>query len=589
MPVPCPHCLRPIPEGASSCARCAGPPDAPVPFPDASGGPPPPLPDRYRIRRFLGRGGMGRVYLCEDADLEVEVAVKVLPADLASDEAAMGALAREARLAARLRGHPGILQLYGFERHAGNALLVMEYAPGGSLLTRLREAGPLEEEECRRLGASIADSLAFAHERRVLHRDIKPANVLLAGDGTPRVADFGLARVLATTSSASTIAGCAGTPSYMPPEVIDRRPPDERSDLYSLGCVLYEMAAGEPPFLGTFAEVALQKSRPGGRVPDPREARPGISADYAAAARRLMEREPADRFADARTVARVLRGEAVERTRSPSAGRSLLLQDLPVEPAVRGLPLPPAPAGPPPDLPAGFLRQGGRTWCLGDGSEMVLVPAGPFLMGSDRDAPDEGPARQVHLSPFLVDRHEVTIWQFRRYCEAVKRPLPDQPPGANDRHPVVNVTWEEAREYAAWAGKCLPTEAQWEKAARGTDGRAFPWGNAPPGDDEARYQDPGEDGPASAGSFPAGMSPCGCLDMVGNAWEWVADWYAADYYRTGPSRDPIGPVEGTSRVLRGGAWNDPRERLRVTKRRRSQPGSRFGFVGFRCVKDLPAG
>ena len=578
-----------MPDGAASCSRCAGSPAAPVPFPDASGGPPPPLPERYRVLRFLGRGGMGRVYLCEDSELDVEVAIKVLPAEVAADEGAMAALSREARLSARLRGCPGILQLYGFERHEGNALLVMEYAPGGSLLSLLRRDAGLPEPECRRLGAAVADALAFAHDRKVLHRDVKPANVLMAADGFPRIADFGIARVQAESSSASTMAGCAGTPSYMPPEVIDRRPPDPRSDLYSLGCVLFEMAVGEPPFLGTFAEIALQKSRPGGRVPDPPAARPRISPEYAAPARCLMARDPAERYGDARTVARVLRGEAGAGAQAPAGRPSLIQPDLPMEPAVRGLPLPPAVEGPEPTLPPGFLRARGRTWCVKDGAEMALVPGGPFLRGSDGGGGDEGPAREIHLSPFLVDRHEVTVWQYRRFCEAAKRAMPDQPPGANDRHPVVNVTWAEAVAYAEWAGKYLPTEAQWEKAARGTDGREFPWGNEPPTGALPRHQDPGEGGPATVGSFPAGMSPFGCLDMAGNAWEWVGDWYAADYYRTSPGRDPIGALEGTSRVLRGGGWNDPGGRRRVTNRWRSQPDSRYGFVGFRCVKDLPAG
>jgi sulfatase modifying factor 1 len=206
-------------------------------------------------------------------------------------------------------------------------------------------------------------------------------------------------------------------------------------------------------------------------------------------------------------------------------------------------------------------------------------------MGSDHGAPDEAPAREVFLSDFLIDRHEVTVYQFSRFCRETGRAMPEQPEAANDRHPIVNVTWHEAKAYAEWAGKCLPTEAQWEKAARGSDARAYPWGNEPPEEDRARLRDPADEGTSAVGSYPAGRSPYGVLDMLGNAWEWCADWYAADAASRPGERDPIGPVEGTSRVLRGGVWEDRDAALRVTRRRRSRPESRYDFVGFRCVKE----
>ncbi len=582
----CPKCAKPYVRGMSFCGYCgttlptAASPDEPAE------GPPPDLPDRFRVKRLLGRGGMGRVFLCEDRDLDVEVAVKVLPEELVREQKALDLIGREARLSARLRGCPGILQLYEFERHGGTCFIVMEFAPGGSLHGVLEAKGSLPEEDCRRLGAEVADALGFAHERRILHRDVKPGNVLLGADARVRVADFGLARVIAATTSATT-GGLAGTPAYLPPEVIQRKKTDHRGDLYSLGCMLYEMAAGETPFTGTFAEVALAKSRKDLRVPDPREVREGISDEYAAILRRLMAFDPVERYSDGRTVAALLRGE--ERPSDAPSRRDSLLSPLPLDPAVRGLPPPthPPPGGVP--LPAGFLEHGGRIWCVKDGAEMAFVPAGPFTMGSDRGSPDESPAREVLLGPFLMDRHEVTVWQFARFCRESSRAMPEQPGGANDRHPVVNVTWEEARAFADWAGKCLPTEAQWEKAARGTDARAFPWGKEPPGEDTACLRDPAEEGTAAVGSFPAGRSPYGILDMLGNAWEWCADWYAADAFARGEARDPIGPVQGSSRVLRGGVWDDRDAGLRITRRRRCQPANRYDFVGFRCVKDLGPG
>ncbi len=577
----CQRCGESGTAESAPCARCGsvGGRDTGALLPGEA----PDLPPRFRPKRLLGRGGMGRVYLCEDRDLEVDVAVKLLPRDLVDDPKSMELIEREARVAARLRGCAGILQLYEFDHHEGIGYIVMEFAPGGSLQAALARRGPLPEGECRRIGARVADALAFAHDRRVLHRDVKPANLLLGEDGEARVADFGLARVLLESSTRSTHGLVAGTPVYLPPEVIDRRKPDNRADLYSLGCVLYEIAAGVPAFEGTFAEIAMAKARRPARAPDPRERRGTLSAEYATVVATLLAWDPVERYGDGRQVAAILRGEAEA---APRGVRTPLLSPLPVDPAVRGLPPPPNPVDDGTPLPERFAVHAGRVYCLRDGSEMALVPAGPFTMGSDHGHGDEAPSREVHLSSYLVDRHEVTVWQFSRFARETRRAMPEQPPGSNDLHPVVNVTWGEARAYAEWAGKALPTEAQWERAARGTDGRSYPWGNEPPGLDRARARNP-EEGLTTVCSFPGGQSPAGCLDMVGNAWEWVADWYAPDAYASCAARDPTGPRAGTSRVLRGGILGRGQdEDLRVTRRRRVRPESRYAFVGFRCVRDL---
>jgi serine/threonine-protein kinase len=584
MALACPQCRKPYAMGMPACAFCSSPlPTTRIPT-EEEAALLPRLPERFRILRLLGRGGMGRVYLCEDQDLEVEVAVKVLPEEIVADEKTVDLIRNEARLAAKLRGCPGILQLYEFERHEGASFLVMEYAPGGSLHHRIVEKGRLPEEECRALGAGIAEALGFAHEKKVLHRDVKPGNVLLSSEGDVRVGDFGLAKVMAESSSRATAGGIVGTPYYLPPEVIARKKVDHRGDLYALGVVLYEMATGEPPFLGTFAEVALAKSRSEGKVPDPRELRPELSEDYAAVVRRLLAWDPLDRYGDGKQIAAILRGEQ-KRPDAPSR-RESLASALPVEPAVRGLPAPGHPALEGVALPAGIALHGGRIFSLKDGAELAFIPAGPFTMGSDRGSPDEAPAHEVRLGPYLIDRHEVTIWQFARFCTGTKRAMPEQPKDSNDRHPVVNVTWSEARDYAAWAGRLLPTEAQWEKAARGTDGRQYPWGNEAPDPDLAQVRNPAVEGTATVGAYPSGRSPYGVLDMLGNAWEWCGDWYAADYFAGSPARDPVGPGEGSSRVLRGGVWDDRETGLRVTRRRRSRPDSRYDFVGFRCVLEL---
>jgi formylglycine-generating enzyme required for sulfatase activity/uncharacterized caspase-like protein len=228
-----------------------------------------------------------------------------------------------------------------------------------------------------------------------------------------------------------------------------------------------------------------------------------------------------------------------------------------------------------------------------DGAELVLIPAGEFLMGStdaDKSAgSDEKPQHTVYLDAYSIYKTEVTVAQYRTFCTATNRTMPPEPDWKwQDTHPVVNVTWDDAQAYAAWAGASLPTEAQWEKAARGGDGRPYPWGqtwDAGKCSNSVGNNNPGKTSPV--GSYPAGASPYGCLDMAGNVWEWCADWYGS--YTNAPAKNPTGPTTGTARVLRGGSWyNKHPAYLRAAYRfSYSRPTGRYGILGLRCVVRLP--
>jgi formylglycine-generating enzyme required for sulfatase activity len=224
-----------------------------------------------------------------------------------------------------------------------------------------------------------------------------------------------------------------------------------------------------------------------------------------------------------------------------------------------------------------------------DGATMVFVPAGEFLMGSPNGVSitAEQPQRKVYLDAYYIDKTEVTVAAYRKFCEATKRAMPYGPPawGWVDEHPIANVSWDDATAYAAWAGKALPTEAQWEKAARGGDGRPYPWGFAW---DAAKCSNSVganmSDKPSPVGSFPKGKSPYGCLDMAGNVWEWCADWYGADYYKDGPAKNPTGPDTGKWHVLRGGSWDfTGPDIFRAAYRYVDEPANRISDQGFRCV------
>jgi formylglycine-generating enzyme required for sulfatase activity len=232
---------------------------------------------------------------------------------------------------------------------------------------------------------------------------------------------------------------------------------------------------------------------------------------------------------------------------------------------------------------------------------MVYVPAGEFLMGSSDEDPDaedyEKPQHTVYLDAFWIDKLEVTNAQYRQCVEAgaCQAPWPcergeaqsyDDP--AKGNHPVVCVNWNKAQDYAAWVGGRLPTEAEWEKAARGTDGRLYPWGDSPPDCGKANYSGCWEVAAAEMlpmGSHPDGASPYGAMDMAGNVFEWVADGWDEGYYSGSPARNPQGPESGSVKVVRGGAYDHSEDYLRCAMRdwRYSDFEAGIRSVGFRVV------
>ena len=223
-----------------------------------------------------------------------------------------------------------------------------------------------------------------------------------------------------------------------------------------------------------------------------------------------------------------------------------------------------------------------------DGAEMVYVPAGAFTMGAAEFY--NAPTHTVNLSGYWIYKNDVTVAEYKAFCQATGRAMPQAPSwGWQDDNPVVDVTWDDATAYAAWAGVSLPTEAQWEKAARGTDGRAYPWGNDwDPSlcvHSASTFGDLGSTKPV--GSCPAGASPYGCLDMAGNVCQWCADWYDENYYKSSPASDPAGPESGTIRVLRGGSWCIYGPGIfRAAGRSRYDPTGSYYDVGFRCSSRL---
>lgn len=250
-------------------------------------------------------------------------------------------------------------------------------------------------------------------------------------------------------------------------------------------------------------------------------------------------------------------------------------------------------------MPEGLERgeaEGDYLWSK-DGSIMVYVPAGEFPMGSEKGDPDEMPVREVYLDGYYIDKYEVTWRQWRLSGLPVPKdidggPVPDHKPiwGRGDKTPVTYMKWHDAKAYAAWVGKRLPSEAEWEKAARGTDGREYPWGNEPPTFERAVWKEHpiGKESPAPVDCCAAGVSPYGVYNMAGNAWEWCEDWYDSKYYAKAPDRNPVNLERRRHKVLRGGAFIlDPKD-LRAPLRYRQYAIEGQDYVGFRTVLSQPA-
>jgi formylglycine-generating enzyme required for sulfatase activity len=223
-----------------------------------------------------------------------------------------------------------------------------------------------------------------------------------------------------------------------------------------------------------------------------------------------------------------------------------------------------------------------------DGATLIRIPEGAFLMGN-LDIEGTPLPHTVDVSSFLIDKLPLTVERFERFAAATGRPLPPDPYwGVHDDFPVAFVRWDEAKAYCEWAGGRLPTEAEREKATRGTDGRTFPWGSEPPSDERAVYgRTWGQLGNDSVGTRPSGVGPYGLMDSEGNMWEFCEDWWDPDYYQSSPAKDPPGPKTGVARVVRGGSWDSRWVTLSASRRNFAYTGYREGDFGFRCASDPP--
>ncbi|MFZ5858017.1 MAG: SUMF1/EgtB/PvdO family nonheme iron enzyme [Chloroflexota bacterium] len=649
---------------------------------------------RYHILEQLGEGGMAVVYKAYDTRLERDVAVKVIrrgafPPDYL--EQILKRFERESKALAKLF-HPNIVKVLDFGNYEGSPFMVLEYSPSGTLKGRLGK--PISWQNAIKLLIPIAHALEYAHEQGIIHRDVKPSNILFTKTNQPLLTDFGIAKIL-ESGDATTLTGTGvgvGTPEYMAPEQWTGKA-SVRSDIYSLGVILYEMVTGRKPYVAdTPAAILLkQATEP---LPRPTLYAPGLPEGVEKILIKALARNPEYRFTSmagfASAMENILEGQDVttltgldsktlrtesrmyttvqqedsrltnlqddtrdtmsmphlnikdqERTRTDAASRKkkyklpisafglaalagglILITlicvaiafitgiiDVGGKPLQASLPTsmtdsvsvgvptdnlflpsePPPPTIVPTNTPLPIEITDKK------GVSMRLVPAGTFVMGSENGNADEKPVRQVSLNVYYIDTYEVTNALYEACInEGVCTPPYDNSSiiQANyfgnslyDRYPVVKVNWFQAKRFCEWRDARLPSEAEWEKAARGTDGRTYPWGEKIDcsyanywGIDKGCVGDTTE-----VGSYERGISPYGLYDMAGNVWEWVADWYSDTFYLYSPFENPVGPSGGQNKILRGGSWNRDEFNVRVSIRAQFDPNKTHNY-GIRCAR-----
>jgi serine/threonine-protein kinase len=576
----------------------------------------------------------------------------------------------------------------------------------------------------------LAAGLDKAHEKGFIHRDLKPDNVLFDEEGLAYLADFGIARPTEALSPLTQSGNVIGTPTYMSPEQIRGQKLNGRSDIYSLGVMLFEMWAGQRPYQATttYDLMNMHVQEP---IPDILQRNPKLPPACQTVITKAMAKQPSERYATAREMAEAITAvfhqpSLPEPIPTPPLKTPRFVQRETVAEQPPARPAPPgaqaaAPAAPKPRRQTAVWWVAGlgvalyALWQLvfaGGGQEnptptpiiavveqratatskpptatlepvtvtpkpLTATPKSPiatpvlptatlepvtvtpkpltatpgagiplgatrvrpadgmvlrgtFQMGSDpaqdpQAFDDEQPQHAVTVDGYWIDQTEVTNTMFATFVTATSHETtaekegsglnwdgdrwewidganwqqpqgPDSSINGLETHPVVLVSWFDADAYCRWAGGRLPTEAEWEYAARGDDGRIYPWGdnfdgtqlnfcdkNCPFTHADANADD-GYERNAPVGSYsPAGDSWVGAQDMAGNVWEWVYDRYGTDYYGNSPAVNPTGPESGSLKVLRGGSWSDGAINTRAANRYYDYPGNRNDLFGFRCV------
>ncbi|KAA3654573.1 MAG: hypothetical protein DWQ04_34270, partial [Chloroflexi bacterium] len=550
---------------------------------------------RYQIEDLLGRGGMSSVYKATDPNLQRAVAVKMIHPHLSEHPEFVKRFEQEAAAVAQLR-HPNIIQVHDFNHEGDVYYMILEHVPGETLEKRLDALKGanlrLPLSETIHIMSNLCDAVAFAHERNMVHRDLKPSNVIINLLSEPILMDFGIAKIVGGGQVQTATGATIGTAAYMAPEQVQGENVDQRADIYSLGVMLFEMASGRPPYEGKSALTVMMKhvQEP---IPDIRVLNNNIPDILVGILEKALAKDPADRFSSAIEIGTALRMVGQQTLESTAAQTFSFPQTAvpksetavipPASPDPTPTPPPtsqPTPAAEqvqpepaqPDDQPAAAIapRRSRRKLMVGvaaavfliglliggfflyqrlfpsmpSSADMVQIPAGSYTVGQGNGGNQYAAEQQVDLLDYWIDQYEVSNSDYAAFVADTNADLPSNwssptGPSGQEQNPVQGISWEMARDYCNWTNKRLPTEAEWEVAARGPSSLLYPWG-----DDRQLVTLP-TSGSYAAGTNPVNRSAFNVYDMAGNVWEWVDAPYTA--------------VSAGQQVLRGGAYDNQRD------------------------------
>ena len=590
------------------------------------------LGDKYQIMRRIGGGGMAHVYLARHRGHGGAFAVKVLAEYLAQDANIVARFEQEARTAASLSGHPNIVPIFDVGKGDGLHYLIMQYISGEDMANYLRRHGRLTPVDAANVVAQTAEALLWSESKRVVHRDLKPANMLLDTTGRIMILDFGISKIADLADGLTRPGESLGTPYYMSPEQIRGEACDVRSDLYSLGVVFFELLSGKRPF-DNESVTAIQIAHLSTPPPSLASYDPALPDVCDKLVQKMLEKHREDRYqspqalldelrslgatsgagslrphVNAEVEAELSQPVTIPRTDISTTARTILKAQTSVETAgSQSVPMPKNGAVSTEYHQAHAVKRRKFLWLAAAASaltvivllmfwlipaepplvfqdahgKMDLVPAGNFIFG-DNSPESPRPRQTMALQSFYIDETEVSNQEYKRFADATGHAAPkstDYVDKPDD--PVYGVTFKDAQAFAAWAGKRLPTEEEWEKAARGTDGRPYPWGTQP-----WTSGIPTELQPVN--SFEDRKSPYGALNMAGNVFEWTASTFPAGEREFADMHSVLGGIDfsRTWYSIKGGSFSPHGDRFFQSFLRRGFPSDQSSaFIGFRCVRD----
>lgn len=527
---------------------------------------------KYKIEKMIGKGGMGTVLKVTDTILNEKRAIKILlpkkGIKLKEYQLFKKLFVIEARNSTNIAPHRNLIRVFNMDfADIGDIkevpYIVMSFEEGETLKDWMKHRPiPCRLRICYRYIKKICEGLSVAHEVTV-HRDLKTENIIISKQGEPVILDFGVSTVsLPDDESADPHLSVSkqlnraivGTPRYRPPEQTNYNiKEDARADIYSFAIVIYEMLTGEFPHItyemirGFKTAVSLDK------VKMPSEINRKLFPQLDIIIMKAMNLDRDERYNSISDFSNAFIASLEAADKAKIHGIKIKTKH--------------------------EMNYGG----------MTKIEKGEFWLGSGKESRlKQEKGHRVFIDEYYIDLNPVTNKEYKKFLDETGYWKPEfwnDPQLNKPDYPVVGVSWYDADKYAKWAGKSLPTEAEWEKAAKGEENRIYSWGDEfDPGLLNIDLQ---KNGTTPVGGYPGGASPYGCMDMIGNVNEWCKNWYDPNAYSRRDWKNPKAPPKNSNvdntKVLRGASWRDSKVYARSAYRFHKEPKTKDDYIGFRCV------